>query len=206
MQDDSRDSDDRSAVPEKNTRDIVTHEYDQDLVNLLPPFDTIDQFIDYYFEYCNWLYRHLNQPAFTTAWARFKAGQCPDRIVLATVCMIIAITTHFLPRRHPLLNICAGETNEESGRKYHSIMLSALQRYSMKPQAYTLELMELLLLRCQFHTLSRTDSEDIWSVRGEAISVAVAMGLHRDPGRWNMSKEVAERRRWAWWHVLIVER
>ena len=68
MQGDSRDSDDRPMAPEKNVRDIITHEYDQDLVNLLPPIDTIDQLINYYFEYCTWLYRYVNQPAFTNAW------------------------------------------------------------------------------------------------------------------------------------------
>jgi hypothetical protein len=41
MQGDSRDSDDRPMAPEKNVRGIITHEYDQDLVNLLPPIDTM---------------------------------------------------------------------------------------------------------------------------------------------------------------------
>ena len=32
------------------------------------------------------------------------------------------------------------------------------------------------------------------------------MGLHRDPDKWRMHREVAERRRWAWWHILLLER
>ena len=36
----------------------VTNEYDRDLLNLLPHFDVIDQLIDYYFEYCNWIHRY----------------------------------------------------------------------------------------------------------------------------------------------------
>jgi len=69
-----------------------------------------------------------------------------------------------------------------------------------------LDYVELLLVRCHFHTICKTDTEEIWSVRGETISVALAMGLHRDPGRWNMSREVAERRRWAWWNAMLLER
>jgi len=32
------------------------------------------------------------------------------------------------------------------------------------------------------------------------------MGLHRDPGKWRMHRDVAERRRWAWWHIVLMER
>jgi hypothetical protein len=32
------------------------------------------------------------------------------------------------------------------------------------------------------------------------------MGLHRDPGRSRYSRDVAERRRWAWWHIILLER
>ncbi|KAJ8589231.1 hypothetical protein M405DRAFT_818365 [Rhizopogon salebrosus TDB-379] len=35
--------------------------------------------------------------------------------------------------------------------------------------------------------------------------MGLAMGLHRDPNRWKMSKEVAERKRWAWWHIILLE-
>jgi hypothetical protein len=203
---DVRDSDDPQMSAEKDPLDDITHEYDRDLINLLPPPDTIDQLIEVYFTYSNWVFRYVNQPAFTKAWARFKAGECPDRIVLATVCMIMAVAVQYLPRQHPLLEILAGDTVDELGLRFHDVMLSALQRHSLEPQNYTLEYMELLLIRCQFHSLCRADSEEIWSVRGSAISVALAMGLHRDPGRWKMSREVTERRRWTWWNVLTLDR
>jgi hypothetical protein len=201
MQGDARDFDDRHTGPEKTERDHINHEYDKDLVNLLPPIDTIDQLIDHYFNYCTWTYPYVNQSAFTKAWTRFKAGQCPDRIVLATVCMIMAVAVQFLHSKHPLFITLMGETSEYLGLKYHDVMLNALQRHALEPRTYTLELVELLLIRGHFHTLCKTDSEQIWSVRGEAISAAVAMGLHRDPGSWKMSREVAERRRWIWWNV-----
>src|ERR1700709_805854 len=38
-----------------------THEYDRDLLELLPALETIDALVIYYFEYCNWINRHVNQ-------------------------------------------------------------------------------------------------------------------------------------------------
>jgi hypothetical protein len=186
-------------------RDDITHEYDRDLIHILPPIDIIDQLIDYYFENCTWIYQYVNQAAFTVTWARFKAGRCPDRIVLATVCMVMGIAVHHLPARHPLWAIL-GETCEELGLKYHDVMLSALQRHSLEPRIHTLELVELLLVRCHFHSLCKTETEERWGLRGEAISVALALGLHRDPGGCPMSTEMAERRRWTWWNVMLMER
>jgi len=65
---------------------------------------------------------------------------------------------------------------------------------------------ECLLIRCHYLTLSKTDSEEIWAVRAGVVSMGLAMGLHHDPNRWRMSKEVAERKRWAWWHIIPLER
>jgi len=191
---------------EKEALDDTPHEYDQDLIDLLPPFHIIDQLIEYYFNYCNWIYRYVNQRAFTKAWARFKAGEFPDRIVFATVCMIMAVAVQYLPPRHPLHGILAGETIEELGLKYHDVTLTVLKRHALEPRNYTLEYVELLLIRTHFQTMCKTDSEEIWSVRGKAVSLALALGLHRDPGRWKMSREVAERRRWTWWNVMILDR
>ncbi|KAG0698840.1 fungal-specific transcription factor domain-containing protein [Suillus ampliporus] len=182
-----------------------THEYDRDLLEVLPALDTIDALIAYYFEYCNWIYRHVNQPAFTSAWSRFKSGSSPDRVVLATVCMIMAIAVHYLPTRDPLITHLA-DNHEELGRRFYDVMRTALDRHRAESRTYTLELIECLLIRCHYLTLSKTDSEEIWAVRGELVSMALAMGLHRDPTRWRMNKELAERKRWAWWHIILLER
>lgn len=184
----------------------ATHEYDRDLLNLLPSIEIIDQLVDYYFEYCNWIHRNVDQPSFTQAWSRFKSGQFPDRIVLATVCIVISVSVQYLPAQHILLESIT-ETHEELGYKYYDVMRSALQRQSLsQPRAYTLELVELLLLRCHFQQLCKVDSEEIWLVKGELMSIALAMGLHRDPKLWRMSRQVAERRRWCWWNLIVLDR
>lgn len=211
IQNESRTSDepmDRHPSQEGLVTDEIAasnHEYDRDLLEVLPALDTIDTLIIYYFEYCNWIYRHVNQPAFTAAWTRFKSGSSPDRVVLATVCMIMAIAVHYLPDRDPIIGHLA-DTHEELGRRFYDVMRTALDRHRAESRTYNLELVECLLIRCHYLTLSKTDSEEIWAIRAELVSMGLAMGLHRDPNRWRMSKELAERKRWAWWHIILLER
>ncbi|KAI0786459.1 hypothetical protein C8Q75DRAFT_771832 [Abortiporus biennis] len=185
--------------------------YDDDLLALLPPTHIVDGLIEYYFEYCNWVYRHVNQTAFLAGWARYKSGEGGDRLILATVCIIIALSTRYLPLGHPLMLSLNG-TVEDVGFKYYDIMLDALYRYRTtcrregRGKGYTLDLVELLLVRSHYLTFAKEDPEETWSVRGELISIGTALGLHRDPGNIKFGRGVAERRRWAWWHILLLER
>ncbi|KAH9996141.1 hypothetical protein BJV74DRAFT_877445 [Russula compacta] len=187
-----------AAILPEQTRDVPpTHNSDHDLCKELPHASVIDGLIDFYFEYCNWVYRHA-------AWDRYKSGAGADRTVLATVCMIMAVTLHYLPAGHELLRALPPDT-EKLGAHFYNIMRLALQRRQAESRAYTLELVELLLIRIHYLTLSKIDSEETWHVKGELVNIATAMGLHRDPGK-EMLLEVAERRRWAWWHILLFER
>ncbi|KAL4082053.1 fungal-specific transcription factor domain-containing protein [Scleroderma yunnanense] len=198
---------DRHLSQDETTSDEFMNsvEYDKDLLDLLPHISTIDGLVTYYFDYCNWIYRHVNRPAFSSAWERFKAGASADRITLATVCNIMAVAVHYLPPNHHLVSDLA-DPHEEMGRKFYNVMRTALTRHRAECKTYSLELVECLLVRCHYLTLSKTDSEEIWTVRGELIGIGTAMGLHRDPLKWRMSKELAERRRWAWWHIVLLER
>jgi hypothetical protein len=172
---------------------------------MLPSLEVIDGLIGYYFEYCNWIYRHVNQTTFTHQWQRFKTGSSADRIVLATACAIMAVATHYLPLQHHLLEGFQ-ETHEAMGHKFFEVSTMSLQRRQAETKVYNLELVELMLIRCHYLTLLKTDSEDIWYVKGELVTIGTAMGLHRDPGKWRMHRDTAERRRWAWWHIILLER
>lgn len=182
-------------------------QYDRDLLAMLPPIDVIDGLINFYFEHCNWIYRHINQPSFTQQWERFKSGSSSDRIVLATACAMMALATQYLPAQHQLLEGFA-ESTEEIGFKFWEISGMSLQRRLAESRSYTLELVELLLCRCHFLTMHKNDSEEIWSMRGDLVAIAMAMGLHRDPSKWRKrwDQQTTERRRWAWWHILLLER
>ncbi|KAF8974707.1 fungal-specific transcription factor domain-containing protein [Flammula alnicola] len=203
----SDDSDSRHTSQDRVGEDFpaMTQEYDRDLLALLPPLEVIDGLIEYYFEYCNWIYRLINQPNFMTQWEKYKSGAKADRIVLSTACTMMAIATHYLPAQHHLLEKFQ-ESHEDIGLKFFEVSSTSLQRRNAESKAYSLELVELLLARAHFHTLSKAESEEIWHVRGELITIGTAMGLHRDPGKWRMHRDVAERRRWAWWHIILLER
>ncbi|GLB33441.1 putative fungal specific transcription factor [Lyophyllum shimeji] len=183
----------------------MTPEYDRDLLAMLPAIEIIDELIAFYFEYCNWIYRHVHQPSFTQAWERFKNGTSADRIILATACIMIAVATYYLPSHHPFLQSFP-ESHAEVGQKFYDVSTTALQRRLAESRSYSLELVELHLIRGMFQTLSKNDTEEIWHIRGELVTIAMAMGLHRDPGKWRMHRDVAERRRWAWWHIILMER
>ena len=185
--------------------DELSVEYDRDLLALLPSLDIIDGLIDYYFSYCNWIYRHVNQVAFLQNWTKYKTGASSDRIVLATACSVMAVAVHYLPPRSNLLEGFP-ESYEELAFRFIDVSRTALTRRQAESRTYSLDLVELLLTRCHFLVLCKTDSEEIWSVKGELLAIGTAMGLHRDPGKFKMPRDVAERRRWAWWHIVLLER
>ncbi|KAJ8523439.1 hypothetical protein ONZ45_g86 [Pleurotus djamor] len=184
---------------------VITPEYDRDLFEQLPSIDIMDGLISHYFEYCCWVYRHINQTTFMHNWERFKAGGTADRLVLATACAIMALAVHYLPPQHHILQSFS-ESYEVVGQKYYELSGTILHRRQTELRSYTLELVELLLIRAIYQTLHKTDPEEIWHILGELVTIAKAMGLHRDPGKWRMPRDVAERRRWAWWHVVLLER
>jgi hypothetical protein len=118
--------------------------------------------------------------------------------------MVMAVALHYLPADHELRRALPPDT-EELGKHLYAIMRLALQRKQTESRAYTLELLELYLIWIHYLMILKTDYEETWHVKGELVNIATAMGLHRDPGK-EMPFEVAERRRWAWWNILIVER
>ncbi|KAJ6510249.1 fungal-specific transcription factor domain-containing protein [Mycena vitilis] len=204
----SQDSDSRQASQDRSSDDLNTgmsHEYDRDLLAALPSVDIIDGLISYYFEYCNWIYRHVNPVSFLHQWERYKNGSSPDRTVLSTACAIMALASYYLPAQHRLLEAYT-ESHEELGLKYFEVSTTALHRRQADTKTYSLDLIELLLIRCHYLTTSKRDSEEIWHAKGEIVTIGTAMGLHRDPGKWRMHRDVAERRRWAWWHIVLLER
>ncbi|KAJ7672858.1 fungal-specific transcription factor domain-containing protein [Mycena rosella] len=203
----SDDSDSRQASQDRSSDDLtsMSQEYDRDLLAILPSIDIIDGLIAYYFEYCNWIYRHVNPVSFMHHWERYKNGSSPDRTILAIACAIMASATYYVPAQHRLLDGFP-ETHEELGLKYFDVSTTALHRRQADTKTYNLDLIELLLIRCHYLTTSKRDSEEIWHAKGEIVTIGTAMGLHRDPGKWKMHRDVAERRRWAWWHIVLLER
>ncbi|KIY45982.1 hypothetical protein FISHEDRAFT_48356 [Fistulina hepatica ATCC 64428] len=169
-------------------------------------YGVTDQLIAFYFEYCNWIYRHVNQDAFMANWERYKRG-CRDRVTLAIACTITAVATRYMPPDNHVLGHYSTESNEVTGQNLFDVGTTALERRRQDSvRTYSVDLVECLLVRCHYMTLLKADSEEIWQAKSDLLSIGMALGLHRDPGKFRMSREVAERRRWAWWHIILLER
>ncbi|KAH9918155.1 uncharacterized protein B0H18DRAFT_958059 [Fomitopsis serialis] len=211
LQNHDRDEQDPQS-PTAHIEDPTEHyaEYDNDFLSELPNFDTMDALIAYYFDYCNWIYRHINEKAFMEGWQRFKEWKSGDRVVLATACIIMCLALRYLPVGHPLLERMGSASVEEHSNKYHTLMRNVLKRHRESAESltrtYTLPLVELLLAQSQYLTFAKEDPEEVWKLAGELIGIATAMGLHRDPCKHKFDRLVAERRRWAWWHIILFER
>lgn len=164
----------------------------------------------YYFDYCNWIYRHVSEKPFLDGWQRYKSWQSGDRIVLATACILMCISLRYLPVNHPLLERMGPGTVEELSNRYHALMRKVLKRHRERAESltrtYTLALVELLLAQSHYLAYAKEDPEEVWKLAGELVSIGTAMGLHRDPGKHKFERTVAERRRWAWWHIITFER
>ncbi|KAI4521084.1 hypothetical protein K525DRAFT_256953 [Schizophyllum commune Loenen D] len=181
--------------------------YDRDLIEMLPPLPIMDGLIEHYFEYGNWVYRHVSPAAFRTAWTRYKNNRSSDRLTLATAAGIMAVAMRYLHPGSPLLLSFGARTMDEIAQTFAHVCTEALTRHRTEaPRAYSIELVELLLVRCHHLTLLKNDSEELFALKGEITMIAMALGLHRDPGKFKMHRDVAERRRWAWWHVVLLER
>ncbi|KZT74053.1 hypothetical protein DAEQUDRAFT_720917 [Daedalea quercina L-15889] len=181
--------------------------HDADLVAQLPNENTVEYLINHYFEYCNWIYRFVHEPTIRDAWRRFRNKQPMSRVELATVCVVIAITIRYLPLDHALFRTLRGGAIE-LGNTYFKVSCDLLERHrEITPthRTYTLELVELVLAQTHYLIFSEKRREEVWILCGELLTITTAMGLHRDPQNV-FPFEVAERRRWAWWNLMLVER
>lgn len=190
----------------EDTQTDISRGFDDDLLAQLPAIHIIDGLVDFYLSFCNWMYRHIHPESFKASWSRFKEKASANRLTLATLSLVMAVAVRYLPEGHALLTALQHRDREEVGELFHHVACEALSRYRTESRSLSLELVELLLIRTHYLTLSKNESEEIWSIRGELVAIGTAMGLHRDPEKWKMSRELAERRRWAWWHIILLER
>ncbi|KAI0319401.1 hypothetical protein OF83DRAFT_806161 [Amylostereum chailletii] len=184
-------------------------DYDKDILELLPVLPLVDRLLQFYFEEASWLHFHIQESMFMPRWERFKAGE-HSPYTLATACVLIAIAIRHLPVSHALfaeLTEGSGPSREELSIRYYDVLYAALARIPADSRGYGLDLVEFLLVRYHFVMLVTMDSEELWSLRGEMVTVGLAIGLHRDPGeRMERDAEDAERKRWAWWHIVAFDR
>ncbi|KAF8760303.1 Nop protein [Rhizoctonia solani] len=177
-----------------------------DLLAKLPDVSIVDGLLRHYFENCTWLNKYLNEPSLQTSWTRFKASTCTDQLTVSILFAVLAISLLYLPKAHPLVTQLGDNVNLLSEEYYQNSTIALDRHRATGPKVPTMELVELHLLRAGYLSISKVDCEEIWTIKGEVMSIALSLGLHRDPGKWKLSKEQIERRRWAWWNVLQLDR
>lgn len=113
-----------------------------------------------------------------------------------------------MPDGHELAHLMRRSLGPQPNVKLFDMMETVLGRYeaSIGNASYSLELAELLFMRAHYLLYANQNGEEVWAAKSRMMSVATAMGLHRDPSQWRMPVEIAERRRWIWWTMLCLER
>ncbi|KAF8335413.1 uncharacterized protein EI90DRAFT_3048299 [Cantharellus anzutake] len=147
----------------------------------------------------------IDHNAFSEAWARARGSDYTDHLVMATLFLMLAVAVYYLPPRDPLLARLPAPPNVVANRWYNASLIAA-NRYKKFKNPPDLDWIEMLLLKAQFLSISGADHEEIWGVKCEIGSAALAMALHRDPGAWKMDLEEIQRRRWVWWNYVVLER
>jgi hypothetical protein len=105
---------------------------------------------------------------------------------------------------HPLKLAVTSLYGPNCGQALSDLAMLAESRY--KGKHHSLEYLEYLLTKAHYLLFTTQRGEEIWAARAQMVSLATAMGLHRDPSQWSIAPEVAERRRWLWWYILCYER
>ncbi|KAG8956654.1 hypothetical protein FRC04_000132 [Tulasnella sp. 424] len=179
-----------------------------------------DDLISHYFADCVWAYRAVHRDSFLEAWGTFMtsvenvdmktrtvkpsginnntASKTRQLVTLATGFAIFAVST-----------LHSGTATQlDQARQYFDYSEQAYSQQHVLPfgTPASLDVLELLLLHVQYLELIG-EAEKIWQLRGRLVSLALELGLHRDPGRWSAIGDIErERRREAWWNTLWVER
>jgi hypothetical protein len=171
----------------------------------LPSVDLIDRLLEYYFQNCSWITCYIHASVFMPRWAQYKTCKEPSAVTFGTVCEIIAIVAKCLPVGHPLYAEL-GRSGSEMHKQYHDVLLAADGYHPfIHPHFYSVDLVELLLVRIHYAMITGAQSEDMWSLCRDLVTVGTSIGLHVDPGA-ALDAANTERRRWAWWNLLAIER
>jgi hypothetical protein len=80
----------------------------------------------------------------------------------------MAIAVHYLPSQHALLESLS-DTHEQLGVKFFDVSTQAYLRKQQENKSYTLDLVELLLIRTHYLNMLKNDSEEVWHIRGELV-------------------------------------
>ncbi|KAF8308536.1 hypothetical protein DL93DRAFT_2100582 [Clavulina sp. PMI_390] len=167
-----------------------------------------EHLIHFFFESCTFFMAMLNQNLWLEEWRLERArGDKSNILTLGTVYLIAAIALSHLPENDPIGGLLPKELNvNELGQRWYAASRRCIAQYRSLRAPPSLPYVEHLLLRCHYLYISQTIPTGSWAGKGDLNAAVLALALHRDPGNWKISPVEIERRRWAWWNFVSLDR
>ncbi|KIJ25344.1 hypothetical protein M422DRAFT_273719 [Sphaerobolus stellatus SS14] len=125
---------------------------------------------------------------------------------MAILFMIFAMGTMVeLPSQSETSDSAEATDNEKRSARYHHLARGALTAGPSTLEEPTISGIRCLFLMSYYQTLlDRPNTPNIvWSLLSAALAQASNIGLHRDPGGWNMDPPLIEERRNLFWELNL---
>ncbi|KAH8820632.1 fungal-specific transcription factor domain-containing protein [Xylogone sp. PMI_703] len=167
----------------------------------LPPRELADSLLDAYFSRAHRLYPFVHEPTFRAEYERLWVSPRPPAKqlrpeIFGILNIIFANGCEFYPviPRDQVLSVAA----DYVARAKSLVIPRAVQ-------AGSLEQVQALLIMC--HYLQGTlELNECWNLVGLMIRTAIAIGLHLNPPKHNISTIEREIRKRVWWGCIIIDR
>lgn len=167
----------------------------------LPSRELADSLLDAYFNRVHRLYPFVHEPTFRAQYERLWTHPRPP-------------AKHLRPEMFGILNIIFANGCEFYKAIPRDQVLSTASEYVARAkslvipravQAGSLEQVQALLMMC--HYLQGTlELNECWNLVGLMIRTAIAIGLHQNPPRHNISTIDRELRKRVWWGCIVIDR
>lgn len=161
-------------------------------------------------------YTHRQSLNFTVHWPSFMQRYKTMRASKTTSLPFIGLVTAVMAQGKQVLSHIAISSsdwaaNTECSCELYQLSVDALNLADSYGLPYDLDYVQAGTLQCNFllHCIDRNPVERrIWPRLGALITIAMQMGLHRDPEIFNNTFSVFEQemRRRTWWNLYICDR
>ena len=173
------------------------------LEELVPPRKVADELVNLYLTTFETTYRILHIPTFLKEYEAYWSGsQSTDMVFLAKLLAMMAASSCFYS---PETKINGKKLFQETATGWIMAVESWIASVFVSPSVdfYMLQIKCLLMIAGQ---ATAADGDIIWTSAGSLVRSALAMGMHRDPGRLPyMTKFWAEMRRRLWTTICELE-
>ncbi|RJE21593.1 MAPEG family [Aspergillus sclerotialis] len=174
-----------------------------ELEELVPPREMTDELLSLYLRTFETTYRVLHIPTFLKEYEAYWSGSQPtDMVFLAKLLALMAASSCFYNQE---TKINGKKSLHETATGWTMAVQSWIASVFVSPSVD----FHMLQIKCLLMIAGRAitaDGDVIWVSAGSLVRSALAMGMHRDPGRLPyMTKYWAEMRRRLWATICELE-